>query len=126
MTSPGKHTLPAPDAVPGWARAVLYVTAIVAPFAALIGGQLTGQETVAASVALIGAIGPAVAVAYQKKHADEDGAHYRAGYVAALANRETRARVVDSPQAGEHRGTPPTSTNTGGPLDGPHNGRGTP
>lgn len=79
-----RHTLPRPDAVPGWARLVLYVVAIVAPFAGLALGRLSGEETIAAVVTLFGVIGPAVAVAYQRKHEDEDGAQFRQGYAAAI------------------------------------------
>lgn len=79
-----RHTLPKPDAVPPWARLVLYVVAIVAPFAGLALGRLSGEETVAAVVTLFGVIGPAVAVVYQRKHEDEDGAQFRQGYAAAI------------------------------------------
>lgn len=79
-----RHTLPQPDAVPGWARLVLYVVAILAPFAALTLGHLSGEETVAAVVTLFGVIGPAVAVVYQRKHEDEGGAQFRQGYAAAI------------------------------------------
>lgn len=80
-----KHTIPRPDAIPGWARLVLYVVAIVAPFAGLALGRLSGEETIAAVVTLFGVVGPAVAVVYQKKHEDEDGAQFRHGYAAAIA-----------------------------------------
>lgn len=80
-----KHTIPRPDAVPGWARLVLYVVAIVAPFAGLALGRLSGEETIAAVVTLFGVVGPAVAVVYQKKHEDEDGAQFRQGYAVAIA-----------------------------------------
>lgn len=80
-----RHTLPRPDAVPGWARLVLYIVAILAPFAALVLGRLSGEETVAAVVTLFGVIGPAVAVVYQKKQEDENGAQFRQGYAAAVA-----------------------------------------
>ena len=79
-----RHALPQPDAVPGWARLVLYVVAIVAPFAGLALGRLSGEETVAAVVTLFGVIGPAVAVVYQRKHEDESGAQFRQGYAAAI------------------------------------------
>lgn len=79
-----RHTLPRPDAVPGWARLVLYIVAILAPFAGLALGRLTGEETIAAVVTLFGVIGPAVAVVYQKKQEDEDGAQFRQGYAAAV------------------------------------------
>lgn len=79
-----RHTLPTPDAVPGWARLVLYIVAILAPFAGLILGHLSGEETVAAVVTLFGVIGPAVAVVYQKKQEDQDGAQFRQGYAAAI------------------------------------------
>lgn len=78
------HTLPRPDAVPGWARLVLYIVAILAPFAGLALGRLTGEETIAAVVTLFGVIGPAVAVVYQQKQADESGAQFRQGYAAAV------------------------------------------
>lgn len=113
-----RHTLPGQDSIPPGARVALYVVAIVAPFGALAAGRITGEETVAAVVALFGVIGPAVAISYQKKQADEDGAQFRAGYASAIAEH-----IVGTPQAGEHRGTDPTSENTGDPLDGPHNGR---
>lgn len=79
-----RHTLPQPDAVPGWARLVLYIVAIIAPFAGLALGRMNGAETVAAVVTLFGVIGPAVAVVYQKKHEDQDGAQFRQGYAAAV------------------------------------------
>lgn len=116
-----RHTLPSQDSIPGGARVALYVVAIVAPFGALAAGRLTGEETVAAVVALFGVIGPAVAIGYQKKQADEDGTQFRAGYASAIA--EHIAPIVETPQAGEHRGIDTTSGNTGDPLDGPHNGR---
>lgn len=80
-----KHTIPRPDAVPGWARLVLYVVAILAPFAALALGHLSGEETIAAVVTLFGVVGPAVAVVYQQKHEHEDGAQFRQGYSVAVA-----------------------------------------
>lgn len=79
-----RHTLPRTDVVPGWARLMLYVVAILAPFVALYLGRMAGDEALAAVVALVGVIGPAVAVAYQKKQADEDGAQFRQGYAAAI------------------------------------------
>lgn len=113
-----RHTLPRQDSIPPWARILLYIVAIVAPFGALTAGRLTGEETLAAVVALFGVVGPAVAVVYERKQADEDGTQFRAGYASAISEH-----IVGTPQAGEHRGTDPTSGNTGDPLDGPHNGR---
>lgn len=107
-----KHSLPAQDAVPGWARLLLYLAAIIAPFGALAAGRITGQETVAAVVALFGVIGPAVAVVYQKKQSDQEGAHYRAGYATAVAEHIAPALdaglpVVGFPQAGVAAESPP-------------------
>lgn len=79
-----RHTAPQSDAIPGWARLVLYIVAILAPFAALIAGQLTGEQALAAVVGLFGVIGPAVAIGYQRKQDETDGEHYRAGYSAAV------------------------------------------
>lgn len=84
-----KHTLPQPDAVPGWARIVLYVLAILAPFAGLALGRLTGEQTLAAVVTLFGVIGPAVAVIYQRKQEDQDGAQFRQGYAVAITEHVT-------------------------------------
>lgn len=96
-----RHALPEPDSIPPWARLVLYVVAIVAPFAALITGRLTGEQTVAAVVALFGAIGPAVAVVYERKHEDTAGQYYRAGYAEAV-----HEHVVGSPQSAGQAGDP--------------------
>ena len=115
-----RHALPAQDSIPPWARIVLYVVAIVAPFVGLTLGRLSGEETVAAVVTLFGVIGPAVAVVYERKQAQDSGAYYRAGYAEAI-----HEHVVGTPPAGEHRGTDTTSANTGDPLEGPHNTRGT-
>lgn len=79
-----RHALPERDSIPPWARLVLYIVAIIAPFGALIAGRLTGEQTLAAVVALFGAIGPAVAVVYTRKQADDSGAYYRAGYAEAI------------------------------------------
>lgn len=116
----GSHTLPQQDAVPGWARIVLYLVAIVAPFGALALGQLDGPSAVAAVVTLFGVIGPAVAVVYQRKQEGDQGAHFRQGYAAAVQEHVVPL-VVDSPQAGPAAGGPSTSGNTPGALEGPHN-----
>ena len=107
-----RHALPEPDSIPPWARIVLYVVAILAPFAALVAGRLTGEQAVAAVVALFGAIGPAVAVVYNRKQADDSGAYYRAGYAEAVhehvvgnpqaAADAGRARPADTQKAGSH------------------------
>lgn len=115
----GSHTLPQTDAVPGWARLVLYLVAIVAPFGALALGQLDGPSAVAAVVTLFGVIGPAVAVVYQRKQEGDQGAHFRQGYAAAV--QEHVVPLVESPQAGAAAGDHPTSGNTPGALEGPHN-----
>lgn len=94
-----RHALPERDSIPPWARLVLYVVAILAPFAALIAGRLTGEQTLAAVVALFGVIGPAVAVVYNRKQADDSGAYYRAGYAEAV-----HEHVVGNPQAADEAG----------------------
>lgn len=105
-----RHALPQPDVVPPWARLVLYMLAILAPFAALVAGRLTGEQTVAAVVALFGAIGPAVAVVYERKHEDTAGQYYRAGYAEAV-----HEHVVESPQRDELAGgARPAGTQTAG------------
>ena len=115
-----RHALPEPDSVPPWARLVLYIVAILAPFAALIAGRLTGEQALAAVVGLFGVIGPAVAVVYNRKQADDTGAYYRAGYAEAV-----HTHVVGTPQAGTAAGDETTSENDGDRLEGPHNTRGT-
>ena len=105
-----RHTLPENDSIPPWARLVLYVVAILAPFAALITGRLTGEQTVAAVVALFGAIGPAVAVVYERKQTDTAGQYYRAGYAEAV-----HEHVVGNPQAADEAGGPrPAETENAG------------
>ena len=105
-----RHALPEPDSIPPWARIVLYVVAILAPFAALIAGRLTGEQTVAAVVALFGAIGPAVAVVYERKQTDTAGQYYRAGYAEAI-----HEHVVGTPQGDELAGGPrPAGTQKAG------------
>lgn len=94
-----QHTLPDHDSIPPWARLVLYVVAILAPFGALVAGRITGEQTIAAVVALFGVIGPAVAVVYNRKQADDSGAYYRAGYAEAI-----HEHVVGSPQNERHAG----------------------
>lgn len=94
-----RHTLPQPDGVPPWARLVLYIVAILAPFAGLIAGRLTGEQAVAAVVSLFGVIGPAVAVVYNRKQADDSGAYYRAGYAEAV-----HTHVVGNPQSADEAG----------------------
>lgn len=83
-----RHTLPTQDAIPPWARLSLYAVAILAPFGALALGRITGEETITAVVTLFGVIGPAVAVVYQRKQEDQEGAHFRQGYAAAVVERE--------------------------------------
>lgn len=80
-----RHVLPSSDAFPWPARLALYVLAILAPFVGLMLGRLDGDETLGAIVTLLGVIGPAVAVAYDRKAQDEQAAHYRAGYVEAVS-----------------------------------------
>lgn len=105
-----RHALPEHDSIPPWARLVLYVVAILAPFAALIAGRLTGEQTLAAVVALFGAIGPAVAVVYNRKQADDSGAYYRAGYAEAV-----HEHVVGPPQVSDGAGgARPAETETAG------------
>lgn len=107
-----RHALPEQDSIPPWARLLLYVVAILAPFAALIAGRLTGEQTLAAVLALFGAIGPAVAVVYNRKQADDSGAYYRAGYAEAVhehvvGNEQTAdgaggVRPAETQKAGSH------------------------
>ena len=105
-----RHALPEPDSIPPWARIVLYVVAIVAPFVGLTLGRLSGEETVAAVVTLFGVIGPAVAVVYERKQADDAGAYYRAGYAEAV-----HEHVVGTPQGDELAGGPrPAGTQKAG------------
>lgn len=101
-----RHALPEPDSIPPWARLVLYIVAILAPFAALIAGRLTGEQTLAAVVALFGVIGPAVAVVYERKQTGTAGQYYRAGYAEAV-----HTHVAGTPQgADEARGERPAET----------------
>lgn len=105
-----RHALPETDGIPPWARLVLYIVAILAPFAALIAGRLTGEQTLAAVVALFGVIGPAVAVVYNRKQADDTGTYYRAGYAEAI-----NEHVVGNPQAAGDAGNPrPAGTQKAG------------
>ena len=105
-----RHALPEPDSIPPWARIVLYVVAILAPFAALVAGRLTGEQTLAAVVALFGVIGPAVAVVYERKQTDTAGQYYRAGYAEAV-----HTHVVGNPQAADEAGGPrPAGTQKAG------------
>ena len=105
-----RRALPEPDSIPPWARIVLYVVAILAPFAALVAGRLTGEQTLAAVVALFGVIGPVVAVVYEGKQTDTAGQYYRAGYAEAV-----HEHVVESPQAAGQAGGPrPAGTQKAG------------
>lgn len=88
-----RHALPAPDSIPPWARILLYLVAIVAPFVGLTLGRLNHEQTIASVVTLFGVIGPAVAVVYNRKHAGNSGAYYQAGYAEAI-----HEHVVDCPQ----------------------------
>ena len=99
-----RHALPAQDSIPPWARLVLYIVAIVAPFVGLPLGRLSGEETVAAVVTLFGVIGPAVAVVYERKQAEDTGAYYRAGYAEAI-----HEHVVGNPQTAGQAGDPRTA-----------------
>lgn len=80
-----RHTMPQSDAIPGGARVALYVVAILAPFAALVAGRITDEAALAAVIALFGVIGPAVAINYQRKQDQQDGATYRQGYSDAIS-----------------------------------------
>lgn len=96
----GRHALPDQDGIPPWARLVLYIVAILAPFAGLIAGRLTGEQTLAAVVALFGVIGPAVAVVYNRKQADDSGAYYRAGYAEAIHRHVVGSEQTDRDAGG--------------------------
>lgn len=105
-----RHLLPEHDSIPPWARLVLYVVAILAPFAALVAGRLTGEQTLAVVVALFGVIGPAVAVVYERKQMDTAGQYYRAGYAEAV-----HTHLVETPQHDELAGgARPAETGTAG------------
>ena len=106
MSRHPQHNLPEPDLIPPWGRVVLYVLAIVAPGVALLLGKLDADETLAAVVALVGVIGPIVATVQERKKAVEDGAHFRAGYGAAVAEHVegSQAVVVPADRPGKHEG----------------------
>lgn len=53
--------------VPWWARIVVYVVAILAAFGGAVVGQLTGEQATAAALALISALGPALALTHSGK-----------------------------------------------------------
>lgn len=101
-----QHNLPERDFIPPWGRVLLYALAIVAPGVALLLGKLDADETLAAVVALSGIIGPVVATVQERKKAVEDGAHFRAGYGAAVAEHVegSHAVVVPADRAGKHEG----------------------
>lgn len=94
-----RHALPEHDSIPPWARLVLYIVAILAPFVALTLGRMTGEQALAAVVTLFGLIGPVVAVVYNRKQADDSGAYYRAGYSEAV-----HTHLVETPQRDELAG----------------------
>lgn len=98
------HNLPQPDSIPPWGRVVLYALAIVAPVAGLLLGKLDHDQTLAAVVTLSGIIGPVVATIHERKQAVEDGAHFRAGYGAAVAEHVegSQAVVVPADKANKH------------------------
>lgn len=59
----GRRRLPdEPPLIPWWARVSVYVVAIVAAFGGAVVGQLTGEQATAAALALISALGPALAI----------------------------------------------------------------
>ena len=53
--------------IPLWARVVVYVVAIVAAFGGAVVGTLTGEQATAAALALISALGPALALSQSGK-----------------------------------------------------------
>ena len=104
--SPSSHSLPSRDFIPPWGRVLLYALAIVAPGAGLLLGKLDADETLAAAVALAGIIGPVVATIQERKIAEDEGAHFRAGYGAAVAEhvQGSQAVVVPADQVNKHEG----------------------
>ena len=101
-----QHNLPEPDLIPPWGRVVLYALAIVAPGVALLLGKLDADGALAAVVALSGIIGPVVATVQERKKAVEDGAHFRAGYGAAVAEHVegSQAVIVPADKVNKHQG----------------------
>lgn len=100
-----KHSLPTSgELIPPWGRVVLYVVAIVAPFIGLVLGHIEVEETVAVVIALAGVIGPVVATVQERKQADEHGAHFRAGYGAAVAEHVEGSQAIIVPEEGVQHG----------------------
>lgn len=63
----GRHRKDSGPLVPWWARVAVYVVAILAAFGGAIVGQLTGEQATAAALALISALGPALALTQSGK-----------------------------------------------------------
>lgn len=100
------HSLPSPDTIPPWGRVLLYVLAMLAPFVGLLLGHIGVEETLATVVALVGVVGPVVATVHETKTARDHGAHFRAGYGAAVAEHVEGSQAVvvpDSALANRHR-----------------------
>ena len=75
---------PDEDRVSYIARICLYAVCIVAPGVGLLAGKVDAQDTLAAALALLGAVGPAVALsrARTEKHVERNA--YESGLVTGL------------------------------------------
>lgn len=63
----GRHRGPDGPLIPWWGRVAVYIVAIVAAFGGAVVGQLSGEQATAAALALISALGPALAIAQGSK-----------------------------------------------------------
>lgn len=70
MNDPGKSRIrrnqARSDVIPPTLRYVLYTVAIVAPFGGVVVGQVGTAEATASTLAILGAIGPIAAIAYDR------------------------------------------------------------
>lgn len=69
-------------------RLTLYATCIVLPFVALLLGRLTGEQTVAAVVTLLGVVAPAVAITHAVKQEDAKQQAFETGYTLAVEDHD--------------------------------------
>ena len=83
------------DQVSYFLRLTLYATCIVLPFVALMAGRLDADESVTATLTLMAALGPAVAMSRAKTEKKVERDAYADGLDDGL--------VLDEPPHGRHR-----------------------
>lgn len=76
-------------------RLTLYATCVVLPFVALLLGRLEGEQTVAAVVTMLAAVGPVVAISQARTEKKVERQAYAVGLETGL--------TVDGPPHGRHR-----------------------